>query len=210
MDPPNLSSIFAGPLDSSQCHPVTSHVRISPNSGHHQNLFNDLIRPGKQRRWHGEAERLRGLDVDRQLVPGRRLHWQISRFLPFQDTVGIAGSLPVLFNEIGSVGNEATLSNKVGPKVECGKFVSGCQRDNQVAVNHCQRASCHNEGAVRGARKRTDGTLDFVSGTHTDWSGFDTERGGDRLNCAKLTTARSYSGVANDTHPLDGGRKLLE
>src|SRR6476620_9287591 len=32
-------------------------------------------------RWHGEAERLGCLEIDHQLVLGRRLHWKVGRLL---------------------------------------------------------------------------------------------------------------------------------
>jgi hypothetical protein len=36
--------------------------------------FDDLVRPGKQQWWHGEAERLGGLQVEDQLELGGLLH----------------------------------------------------------------------------------------------------------------------------------------
>jgi len=36
-------------------------------------LFDHLVGTRLQRQWHGEAERLRGLEVDHQLVLGRLL-----------------------------------------------------------------------------------------------------------------------------------------
>ena len=36
-------------------------------------LFDRLVGTRLQRQWHGEAERLRGLEVDHQLVLGRLL-----------------------------------------------------------------------------------------------------------------------------------------
>ena len=36
---------------------------------------------GQKRVWHGETERLRGLEIYHQLILKWLLHWQISRFL---------------------------------------------------------------------------------------------------------------------------------
>jgi hypothetical protein len=44
-----------------------------------RHLFDHLIDAGEQRRWHGEAERLGCLEVDRQLVFCRCLYRQIRR-----------------------------------------------------------------------------------------------------------------------------------
>ena len=42
-----------------------------------------------------QAERLRGLEVDGQLVFGWRLHRQIVRFLALENAIDITGSPPV-------------------------------------------------------------------------------------------------------------------
>src|SRR6516164_4809127 len=42
-----------------------------------------------------QAERLRGLEVDHQLELGRRLHWQVSGLLAFEDAVDVAGRAAV-------------------------------------------------------------------------------------------------------------------
>ena len=48
-----------------------------------------------------EAERLGGLEVDDQLVLGRRLHRQVGRLLALEDAVDVAGRLPVLVDKSG-------------------------------------------------------------------------------------------------------------
>jgi hypothetical protein len=40
---------------------------------------------------HFETENLRGLEVDHQLVPGRRLHRQVGGFLALEDAIDIPG-----------------------------------------------------------------------------------------------------------------------
>ena len=46
-----------------------------------------------------EAERLGGLEVDHQLVFGRRLHRQIGWLLALEDAVDVAGRVPILVDE---------------------------------------------------------------------------------------------------------------
>jgi hypothetical protein len=45
--------------------------------------------------WHGQTERLGGLEVDHQLVLGRRLYGQVGRFLALEDAVNVRGRAPV-------------------------------------------------------------------------------------------------------------------
>jgi len=52
-------------------------------------LLDHLVGAGEQRRRH--VKRSRGLDVDRQLELGRRLHRQVTGLLTFQDSIDVAG-----------------------------------------------------------------------------------------------------------------------
>src|SRR5262245_66316431 len=96
-------------------------VRFTPNSGLLQrtrpcplwansrlmqrsktaSLFDHLIRTGEQRRRHSQPKRLRGFQIDNELVLGRRLHRQVSRFLSLEDAIDVAGSAPKLIKIVG-------------------------------------------------------------------------------------------------------------
>ena len=56
----------------------------------------DHLGAGEQRWGHGEAERLRGLEIDHELELGRLLHWQIARPDAAQNSIHISGGVPVL------------------------------------------------------------------------------------------------------------------
>jgi hypothetical protein len=47
------------------------------------------------------AERLRGLEVDHQFVPGRRLNRKVGWLFALEDAVDVAGGAPELVDEIG-------------------------------------------------------------------------------------------------------------
>ena len=51
--------------------------------------FDDLVGAGEQRGRHGEAERLGGLEVDHELVLGRRLHRKVGWFLAPENAIDI-------------------------------------------------------------------------------------------------------------------------
>jgi hypothetical protein len=63
-------------------------------------LFDHCVCASEQRGRHGEAERLRGFEVDDGFVLGRHLHRQVGRLLALEDAVDVAGRAPVLVGEI--------------------------------------------------------------------------------------------------------------
>jgi hypothetical protein len=58
-------------------------------------LLDHLVGAGEHARWQVEADRLRGLEVDHQLVFHRRLHRQVGRLLALEDAVDIMGRRPL-------------------------------------------------------------------------------------------------------------------
>ena len=61
-------------------------------------LFDHLIGALLHLQRHIEAQSLRGLEVDHQLVLGRRLHWQVTRLLAFESPVQPDSGPPTLLN----------------------------------------------------------------------------------------------------------------
>ena len=83
---------------------------------------------------HVEAERLGGLEVDDQLVLGRRLHRQVGRLFAFQNAIDVAGRAPVLVDVISPIGDQAAGGDEEAFVVDRGQLVPGRQRDDQIAM----------------------------------------------------------------------------
>ena len=109
-------------------------MTLSANSGHAPqqttSLFDHLIGSCEQRRRHGETERLRGLEIDRQFVLGRRLHRQVGRLLAFEDAVDVARRSPKLIGRIRPVGDQAAAGDEVAEGVDRRQPVPSRKRDD--------------------------------------------------------------------------------
>src|SRR5262249_37513029 len=81
-------------------------------------LFDHLVGTGEQRRRNCEAKRLGGLEIDYQLVLGRRLYRETGRLFTLKDTINIKSGLPCLLHQIGAVRNQPTIGDKSAPGID--------------------------------------------------------------------------------------------
>src|SRR5215472_4564680 len=69
--------------------------------------FDHLVGAGEQRRWYGEAKRLRRNQVHDEIELSRLLDWQLRWFRPAQDFIGIVAGAPEEIRIVCAVGHEA-------------------------------------------------------------------------------------------------------
>jgi hypothetical protein len=114
------------------------------------------------------------------------LHRQVGRLLAIEDAIDVAGRTPVLIEDIVAVGDQAAGVDELAPVEDRRQLVSGRQRDDRVAVNHCQRAACQNQASMAGARQVRDVGLDLAGVAHVDGARLHSERRRHRLDDGEL------------------------
>jgi hypothetical protein len=70
--------------------------------------FDHLVGAGEQRRWHREAEELRGPEVDHQLEFGRLHDWQVGWLFALENAAGINAHPTKHVRKIGPVAYQST------------------------------------------------------------------------------------------------------
>src|SRR5262245_45803743 len=79
-----------------------------PKAAYLASLLDHLVGGSEQRWRHFEAERLRGLEVDPQLVFGRALHRQVGQLLALEDAADIDAGSPIHFEIVGAITYQMT------------------------------------------------------------------------------------------------------
>src|SRR5262249_2737515 len=125
-------------------------------------LFDHLVGEREQLVWNLEAERLRGLEVDRELVLGRCLYRQVGRLLALEDAVDVSGGVPVLVKQIGPIRNQAAAIDHGSPEVNCGQSMPCRERRNQLAIRDDRCTPRRDQTTVRGAREFRDSALNLA------------------------------------------------
>src|SRR5262249_14228746 len=91
------------------------------------NSLDHLVGAGEHARWHVEAERLRGLEVNHHLELGGCLHRKVTSILTFEDAVDVRRRPPGLFNYIDAVREQTTVHCPRAIWINGRQAMSGCQ-----------------------------------------------------------------------------------
>src|SRR5262249_34427048 len=102
-----------------------------------------------------EAECLRGLEIDDQLVLGGRLHRQVGRLLALEDAIDVAGCGAQRTNGFSPIGDETTSTDVISEGINRWQLVAGGQPGNDTRIVCPKRTRCHHQTAVRATRKFT-------------------------------------------------------
>src|SRR5215470_8981624 len=97
-------------------------------------LFDHLVGAAEQRERHSKAERLRGLEVDKQLYFGDLLNRQISRLLTLEYASGLNASLTVRFHKAACITHQTARDSKVARLMDRGHQVPASQGSELLTV----------------------------------------------------------------------------
>ena len=124
-------------------------------------LLDHLVGAGDERRRHFKAERLRGLEIDHQLELGRRLNWQLGRFLALEDAIGIGRREAKIIELVNSVGQQAADFSEDSARIDGRETIASwyARAREERADLLFERIAAIAKDATGDYVKKEDGTL---------------------------------------------------
>src|SRR6516225_8912173 len=123
--------------------------------------FDHLVGAQQDRLRHRKAERLGGLEVHCHLELGRKLHREIAGLLAAQNAIDIRGGATKEVYLVGSVGEQAAVSDKVRCDIDRRYVVSGRRQYDRHAMRDHEWIRRDDKAASRLAPKGDDGRFDL-------------------------------------------------
>src|SRR4029077_18636921 len=102
---------------------------------------------GEQRWRHGETERMRGLEIDGQLVFGRRLHRKVGDLVALEDAVDIAGGVRPLVGLIVAVAQQSAVRYVILEGIPRRQPVTRRSLNDRIALRVVEGARQHDQSS---------------------------------------------------------------
>src|SRR5262245_47539988 len=96
-------------------------------------LLDHLVGAAKQRRRHGEAERLGGLEIDGQLYLSDLLDRQVGRLLALENPPGVDADLTERISKTASIAHQAADCGELAKLIDRGHRMTESQRGELFA-----------------------------------------------------------------------------
>src|SRR5262245_11277926 len=164
-------------------------------------LFNQFVGAAEHRLRHGDAKRLRGLEVDNQFIFGRRLNRDVGWLLALEDAVDIAGSAPALIDVISSVGDQTAGSNELPFEINGRQLTFSRKLNDEVAMNVRQPAPDNDQTTIQGTGEGRNRVLNLGGVAQVDLSYLYFERRRHGLNDTELGSATGYARIPKHRRP---------